>query len=153
MKEHYAETPGNAGRFADSFVNAAKNITGQVLDYSPSSVGIVDSIIESMRNQGAPIHKMQDTFFSMGCYIGEVFVKNGHARWVLTKSTPIKNFSSSEIMLQLSPTSYCNPIDKVLKRVENGAEDSLVHFYEIFSAKSAPISPQKTSWLGKLFGG
>lgn len=148
MKGYHAETPENAGKFADSFVNAAKNITGQTLDYSPNSISIVDSIVDSMRSQGAPIHKMPDTFFAMGCYIGEVFVRNGHGQWVLTESSPLKNFSSSKIMIQLSSTSYCNPIDKAFKRAENGEEDSLAYFYEVFSAKSSPFAPpKKTSWL------
>jgi hypothetical protein len=154
VKEYFEEKPESAGKFADSFVKTAKNIAGVTLDYSPGSIVLIESIIDSMRRDGAPIHRMGDTFFSMGCYLGEVFVRNGYGKWVATESTPMKgmNFTSAALLLQLSATAYCNPIDKVMKRAENGEEDSLASFYESFTAKAAPI-PTKTSWWKKLLGG
>jgi hypothetical protein len=32
------------------------------------------------------------------------------------------------------PDHFCNPIGKVFKRVDNGAVDSVVAFYDIFCA-------------------
>ena len=146
MKEYLEDRPENAKKFADGFVGSTQKMTGVTLDYSPGSVIAVEMIIDAMIRDKAPIHQMTDTFFSMGCYIGEVFVRNGYGQWVATHSTPMKTFSSAPFILQLSATAYCNPIDKVAKRVENGPEDSLAQFVETFSAKARPMSKQKSFW-------
>lgn len=138
MKPYYIESPENAAKFSDSFVNAAKNITGQVLDYSPDSLAILESIIDSFRSDGAPSDRISDTLFSMGCYLGEVFVRNGCGTWVPSGNTPLKDFCSVALIVRTGLSSLCNPIDKVAKRFENGAEESLTFFYSRFAAEAAP---------------
>ena len=152
MKEHFAVKVENAGKFADGFVKAAKNITGQSPDFSKSSIGLVEGVIESFREGGAPKDKISDTLFSIGCYLGEVFVRNGYGHWVDAKATPMKNFCTAPFVIQLGPTTFCNPIDKVEKRFENGEEDSLAFFFENFSARAKPVTT-KSPWWKKLFGG
>jgi len=149
-KEYFEEKPENAGKFADGLVRTAKNMTGQVLDYSPNSITVLESIIDAMRRDGAPFHKMGDTIFCMGCYLGEVFVRNGHRKWAAKESSPMKDFSSS-FLIKLSATAYCNPIDKVVKRIENGEEDSLTYFYKTWIAKADPATTKKSFWK-RLFG-
>lgn len=152
VKEYLSETPDNAGKFADSFVNTAKSLLGEDLDYSPKSIAKVESIIDAIRRDGVPIQLLSDTLFTMGCYVGEVFVRNGYGRWVLTKSIPMENIPSAGILLQLGAAEFCNPIDKVLERIENGEKGSLISFYKNLVAKAKPIQPT-TSWWSKLFGG
>jgi hypothetical protein len=136
VKECFSETPENAAKFAESFVTTAKTLRGDDLDFSPRSISKLESLIDAMRGDGVPTQLLPDTFFAMGCYLGEVFVRNGYGRWVQTSPVPNESIPPYGIVLKLEGTEVCDPVGKVLKRFENGEGDSLMFFYEAMAAKT-----------------
>ncbi|HEV3158112.1 MAG TPA: hypothetical protein VGZ00_12270 [Candidatus Baltobacteraceae bacterium] len=119
-------------------VEAARHGSKVDLDYSPESLATVDAIIEQMRNDGIPVDKVGESLFSFGCYVGEVLVRNDGAFWRDTELTPLKDkMGLFSLIVELGNGSFCNPIGKVFKRLENGSVDSLPQFYEIFKVKNS----------------
>lgn len=128
----FAPRPEYAVQHAESIVKAANKIDGVDLDFSPGSLEAVDRIVLEMRTEGVAMEQFGETLFSFGCYVGEVFVRNNDAKWFLTEETPMKGFAAAPMVVKLGPDRHCNPIDKVFKLLENGTEDSVVYFYQVF---------------------
>ena len=64
-----------------------------------------------------------------GSYLGEVMLKNG----LFKKSFSWEKDDTSNIpLLSDDCGNHITPIDKVYKRLVNGAEDNIVSFYELF---------------------
>ena len=72
-----------------------------------------------------PIWSMSLIF---GSYLGEVMLKNGLSkrgyRWGIQNTGTIP-------LLMASDEKYITPVDKVYKRLVNGAEDNVVSFYQM----------------------
>ena len=75
----------------------------------------------------------------MGCYVGEVFVRNAKARWRTTESLGMATVASSPIVIQMPDGRGCNPVGKVYKRFQNGPEDNIAWFYHVM----AEVPPAK----------
>ena len=146
MKNHLDPTPENAPAFAASIVESAQRISGVSLDYSEASLPALESIIDSFRNDGVTADEIVDTLFCMGCYVGEVFVRQRAGAWKRTEETGMKGFASAPMVIQTGPDSCCNPIDKVFKRMENGAVDSLSYFYTGFAKPRREAKPWWRIW-------
>jgi len=118
-----------ANQHAEYAVQAAKQVTGVDLNYTPESIKEVDEIVEQIRKEGMRLEEIADILFGFGCYVGEVFVRNNNAKWVKTEKTPMRKFAGAPMIIELRKDSLCNPIDKVFKRFENGETDNLSYFY------------------------
>lgn len=125
-------TPENASSFADVAVEAALKFSKMKLDFSPASLHLVDGIIERFRREGQTFEAISETLFCFGCYVGEVFVRNAGAVWRDAEVAP-EGFTTAPLVIELSSDMICNPIDKVVKRLENGEVDSLSYFYFAFT--------------------
>ncbi len=96
------------------------------LDYSVESLVMVDALLETMRQERVPIDaKVGETLWCLGCYVGEVFVRNANAEWTDRE--------------QLPPVVACgetriNPIGKVVKRVALDDRGDLATFYAQYIA-------------------
>lgn len=146
MKKQLDPIPENAPAFAASIVESAKRVSGVSLDYSEASLPRLETIIDSFRCDGVTADQIVDTLFCMGCYVGEVFVRQGTGVWKKTEETRMKGFASAPMVIQTGPESCCNPIDKVFKRMENGQEDSLPYFYSGFAKSSLRKKPWWRFW-------
>ena len=129
----HAPIPTNAHRFAEDMVTQAKARGDMSLDYSPASLVVIDEIVESFREEGLTVDEMASTLFYYGCYVGEVFVRNGHGTWTSKEGTGMQDLAVSPIVLERGPGHFTNPVDKVFKRMENGEIDSLPFFYKAFT--------------------
>jgi len=154
----FPPTPEFAAQHAQVMVQAAKDISGADLDFSPGSLNAVDQIVEQMRQGGVTAEQVGETLFGFGCYVGEVFVRHNGAKWCLADETPMKDFAGVPMVVELESDNLCNPIGKVFKRLENGDEDSLPYFYHVFTkGEDTPYVPQtppkKQGFWRRLFGG
>jgi hypothetical protein len=129
----YAPTPENAAKFADDMVCAAADISGVELDYSVAGLKDVDEIIEGFRQDGCTPDQIAETLFGFGCYVGEVLVQHAGGRWRSVVGTPDFHFAGCPLVIDLGDKRWCNPIGKVFKRLENGEEDGLPYFYQVFA--------------------
>lgn len=136
LRLRYPPTIENAPKFAADVVAPAANLSGVDLDFSVASLRGVDDIIEGMRQQGVTADRIGATLFGFGCYVGEIFVRHARGQWRNTAETSMAKFASFPLVIQLGIDSYCNPIDKVFKRLENGEVDSLPYFYKAFTKRS-----------------
>ena len=143
-------TPENAHIYADFIVQQAAEISRVHLDYSPDSLTQVDEIIEGFRQEGQTSESIDATLFSFGCYVGEVFVRNAGGAWKNTDETPMKGVAGSPIVVELPNGTICNPVGKVFKRLENGRENYLPYFYQVFASQESEsedtISKNKKWW-------
>jgi hypothetical protein len=146
LKLQFAPTPENGPRHAAIAVNAARKVSRVELDYSVQSLKELDRVLDGFHRDRADVEAIAETLFTFGCYVGEVFVRNAQGRWVDVEETPMKNMEQFPIVIELPGGSLCNPIGRVFKRVENGLEDSLPYFYEVFGKNSNSAAPRKPWW-------
>jgi hypothetical protein len=138
----YAPVLANAPRFAADIVESAQIVSGVTLDYGPASLGAVDEIIERFRVDGLRPEQIGETLFGFGCYVGEVFVHHAGGAWRPTESTPMRDVANGPFVIELTDGRHVNPVDKVFKRLENGPEDGLSYFYQVFVKAQSPRSPE-----------
>ncbi|HVJ83533.1 MAG TPA: hypothetical protein VNC50_20880, partial [Planctomycetia bacterium] len=101
---------------------------------SVASLRAVDDIIEDLRQEGCTSDQMAETLFGFGCYVGEVFVRNAGGRWRNAAETSMADLAGFPLVVELGKESFCNPIGKVFKRMDNGEGDDLPYFYCVFTA-------------------
>jgi hypothetical protein len=133
LQLNYRPIPENAVKFADEMVAAAAEISGVKLDYSVASLEEVDRIIEGLRQDGCTSDQVGETLFGFGCYLGEVLVRQAGGQWRNAADTSMADFAGFPLVVQLGDDSFCNPIGKTFKRLENGEEDNLPYFYRVFT--------------------
>ncbi len=129
----YPATPANARRLAEIVVTAARDVDGVNLDFTVASLAAVDQIIENFRSEGLAAEQIAETLFCFGCYVGEVFVVQAGGSWRPTEATSMAGLASAPMVMETAKT-VCNPIDKALKRFQNGEEDSVSYFYWVFTS-------------------
>ncbi|GLW72452.1 hypothetical protein Kpho02_47510 [Kitasatospora phosalacinea] len=132
LRLRYAPEAGNAGRFAADIVASAARVSGVRLDYSVESLAVVDGIIEEFRASGIVSGQVGETLFGFGCYVGEVMVRQGGATWRGVDGAEAVAFGFP-LVVDLPSGQVGNPIGKVFRRLDNGPEDSLPHFYTVFA--------------------
>ncbi len=133
LRLKYKPTPKNAPKFASDIIAAAAGISGVELDYSVASLKDVDDIIEGMRQDGCTSEQVAETLFGFGCYVGEVFVRQASGKWRDAADTSMADLAGFPLVVELDEESFCNPIGKVFKRLDNGEEDSLPYFFKVFT--------------------
>lgn len=129
----YPPTVEHAFDLAEVCVSAVFKLEEVTLDYSVESLIFLDSLVGDWHDQGAPLEECASVLFTFGCYVGEVFVKNAGGVWVDKEAVGMEMLAMSPIVVQLPNGAVCNPIDKVFKRLENGDEDYLPFFYQVFT--------------------
>ncbi len=127
-------TPEHAADHAQLCVDGAKKIDGIDLDFSAESLEYVDTVIESWRTEEADLAQVATVLFTIGCYVGEVFVRHADAKWVVPENPEEETFP---LLLEMPDGSYCRAIDHVFKRFEDPEEgDYLLDFFAEVSAES-----------------
>lgn len=129
----YEPVPEHAPAFAADIVDSSREVAGVRLDYTPDSLVAVDEILEGFRADGVTSNQVGETLFGFGCYVGEVFVRNAGGEWRRTEATPMRDVAGLAFVIELPDGSYCNPMGKVFKRLDNGPVDSLAYFYRVFA--------------------
>jgi hypothetical protein len=93
----------------------------------------VDEIVEGFRQDGCKSDEIAETLFGFGCYVGEVFVRHAGGKWRNAAETAMAELAGFPLVIELGEKSLCNPIGKVFKRLQNGEEDNLPYFYQVFT--------------------
>jgi hypothetical protein len=108
------------------------------MDFSIESLIHVDSYLESLRDDLPEDDELIKITMRCGSYVGEVIRKNSSDsyNWVEHKQAEkineqIKSWGfglATASVLWSEPDKFIFPLAKILKRLENGSEDS-VHFF------------------------
>ena len=142
----FPPTPEAAPQHAALCVSAALVLHDVPLDYSIESLRRLDGLIELLREQGLAACQLSEVLFAFGCYVGEVFVRHAGGRWCMTEGALQEGGQGPALAVQLTPTLYCNPVGKVFKRLELGAEHDLPGFYSHAASLQAPRAASPAAW-------
>jgi hypothetical protein len=146
----YPPTPEFAPQHAELAVQAARAVSRVRLDYSVRSLERLDGIIEGFRRERITADQAPETLFTLGCYLGEVIIRECGGEWRIVSETSLGPVSDSRLVVQLDSGGVANPIGKVFKRLHNGRVDSLPFFYRVLAAQAAgepePEPPSRKWW-------
>lgn len=126
--------PDSAPRFAAAIVEAADDISGVQLDYTPASIDLVEDIVDGFRTDGATGEEMAESLVAFGCYIGEILTRYAGGAWHHTADV----LSVAPLVVQLPDVRECRPIDWVFRRLEAGADISIRELYTAALPSDAP---------------
>ncbi len=131
----YPPVPAHAADLAAVAAQAAKEVDGIDLDYSPKSLALVDGILMKFHEEGLKPGQVGETVFLFGCYAGEVFVRHAKGAWVEGKQTTLGRIAGRDswMIVRLPGGGEVNPIGKAFKLVENGETDSIAYVWTVMS--------------------
>jgi hypothetical protein len=137
IRLRYPATPENAGDHARIAVELAREEYDADLDFSPGSLEMVDTWIDSLREEGIDGEGAAETLFVLGCYLGEVMVRHLGGAWVATPRSPLRGVSPWPMVVALADGSAWDAIGKAYKRLELGDSEYLPAFFETASGGGA----------------
>ena len=129
---------------ASAAVSHARQKFAVTLDYSEASIEEVEKILETVHAQrpkgffakllrrGPTASEMERIAMAYGCYIGEVMRRSFGGHWVLESALAP---GSRVLTLLLSDKCEVWPHFKVGKRLSNGSEDNVWHYYQVARRK------------------
>jgi len=122
-------SPETAAQIAEGAVAFVERKFSTLLLYNPPSLILVDAIVDKIKETGASEHQASGLLLGLGCYVGEVFVRNARASWRLTAEMRMAKACKFTIVVALPGGIGCNPIGKVFERFNGEAREGLVAFY------------------------
>jgi hypothetical protein len=108
------------------------------LDYSVSSLRIVDVVVDGMREGGAERERVAGTLFGLGCYLGEVLVRRAGAVWVECDASQRELFGQP-VAVRMPDGRVWNPLGKVVNRFEYGRAESAQQMFLTLHGRNRPL--------------
>ena len=109
-------------READTFIEIMREMVPDLrLDYSPESIGRLDRFIAREFDPPGSKHVGESLPIGVGCYIGEVVIRTLGGFWSKAGLPEVNAIGQIKAIF---------PIQKAVKRFKNGAEDSLVSYFD-----------------------
>jgi hypothetical protein len=131
-------TQEQAQKMAGAAVLIAAQVHGKELNYSPESLALVDEIVLKLREEGHTLSTINNTVVFLGCYVGEVFIRNLGFNWAFP-GVEERAVGFEYLGIRNSQGLFSNPIGKVSKRLQNGAEDSVAHLYQAVDGRTLKV--------------
>ncbi len=107
------------------------------LDYSPSSLSMVDRIVDGLARENLSAEAVTRLLFILGAYTGEVLVRRMGGSWIDFDREQREEFRQP-FGVSTPDGQVWNPLGKVVKRYEDGVDNSLYLFY-LFAAGPAAM--------------
>jgi hypothetical protein len=123
-------TPQEAKQMAARFVDLIQRKFEVTLNYSPETLAAVDLIVDKIKATGVSESDGSGMIYSVGCYVGEVFVRHAGGEWRPTAELGMQQVCSWPVAISMPSGAGVNPIGKAFKRFRNGDADSLAFFYK-----------------------
>jgi len=136
---------------ASDWIAKALASSGYRADFSPSSLSEVDRFFEEHSANGTPraggllSDGLGSRLFALGCYVGEVVRRSKGGEWYGDDTDPEVELNAE---LRLADGSVCWPVQRVVKRLKNGDEDSIAAYGIGLGIPSGPSSA--SVWPGLL---
>jgi hypothetical protein len=108
--------------------SAVSAVLGEEISYSPSFLSSVERLIDRLSKH--QVEDVAETLFCLGCYVGEVIVRNIGGQWVRPEDVEMGPYSRFPLVLMMPSGHVWNPIGKTFKRFEMGSSESIAHLYE-----------------------
>jgi hypothetical protein len=129
IRLRYPASPENAADHARIAVHLARTDYDAELDFSPASLEVADSLVESLREEGLDGEGAAEALFVVGCYLGEVMVRGLGGAWVPTARSSLRGVSPWPMVVALADGSAWDAIGKAYKRLELGDGEYLPAFF------------------------
>jgi hypothetical protein len=116
---------------AATWVSQALSSSGYRADFSASSLWELDRFFDEQVRGGTAVpggllaEGLGQRLFSIGGYVGEVIRRHKGGSWWADESDPQAEIN---VQLRLTESDVCWPVQRVMKRFKNGAEDSLAAY-------------------------
>ena len=118
--------------------------------FTPQSLWDIDLFFDDQTKDGAPkpggllAQQTGYRLFALGAYVGEVIRRNWDGEWLTNDADPQGEIN---IALKLPDGSIIWPMQRVMKRLKNGPEDSIAAYGDAcgiaVGPKPAPFSPYR----------
>jgi hypothetical protein len=125
----FPATAENATDHARLAVEVTRQEFDSDLDFSAGSLETLDGHIETLREEGWTAEDAAELLFVLGCYVGQVMVRNLRGVWVPTVRSPIAGLSPWPMVVVLPNRSAWDTIGKTYLRFEIGDSEYLPAYY------------------------
>jgi len=129
LQLRFPASPENAADHARLAVQVAREEYEETLDFSPGSLEEVDQEIEGLREEGLDGEDVAELLFVLGCYLGEVMVRQLGGQWAATPLSSLRQVSPWPMVVVLPDGSTWDPIGKAFKRLELGDPEYLPAYF------------------------
>ncbi|MCM1524556.1 MAG: hypothetical protein NC120_08885 [Ruminococcus sp.] len=119
---------------ACAWVENALNVSGYKADYTLESMKEIDRFIEEQSGEDGIItkHGRGRIIFALGCYVGETVIRLYGGKWHTDDSDPAGEVNAS---VELDGGAVIFPIQRVMKRYQNGSEDGIYAYVWVLGKK------------------
>ena len=118
---------------AESTATSAQGTLGIQLDFTPGSLEVMDEAIDRFFEPGSPV--IAPTVMSFGAYLGEVVIRNLGGRW-----RPWASWEDAAVV-EIGSVAEVYPMRRMMKRMQEGPENSVKFWYETITKYRAPGDP------------
>ncbi len=136
IRLRYPASPENARDHARIAVDLAREEYDTKLDFSPESLHLADSLVDSLREDGLDGEGAAETLFVLGCYLGEVMARRLGGAWVGTSRSSLRGVSPWPMVVALPDGSAWDAIGKAYRRLELGDSEYLPAFFEAAAGRA-----------------
>jgi hypothetical protein len=123
-------SPSTAPQLAEGSVAFVEQKFGFKLPYTPGSLILVDALIDKIKATGATEQQASGLLSGLGCYVGEVFVRNARASWRSAAEMGMTRSCRFPAVIALPGPAGCDPIGRVFERFESGSTGGVARLYE-----------------------
>lgn len=117
---------------ACEWVVMALNSSGYKADYTLDSMKEIDRFIDEQSGEDGIITQngRGRILFALGCYVGETAIRLYGGKWHTDDSDPSGEINAS---VKLTDGTVIFPVQRVIKRYQNGSEDSIYAYLYVLS--------------------
>ncbi|WP_329114868.1 hypothetical protein [Streptomyces sp. NBC_01353] len=127
------------GRHASEFVERAAVRSRLPLDYSVTSLRIVDRLIDGLRQGGGGRERVNGALTAIGAYVGEVLVREAGAVWVdLPPEHLLRSVFGHPVGVRMPDGRMWNPLGRTVNRFEVGPQESLHTYFLTLHGRRSP---------------
>lgn len=120
---------------ACEWVVMALNSSGYKADYTLESMKEIDRFFDEQSGEGGIISKGRGRIiFAIGSYIGETVIRLYGGKWITDDSDPQGEISAA---VQLDNGTIIVPMQRAIRRYQNGSEDSIYAYVYVLSPEAA----------------
>ena len=122
-------TPADAPQLARRSVEFVQQKFEFELRYTAESLVFVEAVIDQIRATGATEQQASGLLVGLGCYAGEVLVRQARATWRCATDVKASAPTRSPIVLTLAGATVCDPLARVFQLFADPSADSLASLY------------------------
>jgi hypothetical protein len=138
---------------AAEWIAMALSSFGYHADFTPRSLWEIDRFFDEQSHDGDPVpggllsEALGSRVFALGSYVGEVIRRQIGGEWFGDDTDPEAEIS---VELRLPDGTICWPVQRVMKRFKNGAEDGIAVYGHALGLPvgewKANSRPEKRPW-------